>query len=90
MPQLGLRLSSNKPKIHSIALGKSSAPHGVIIGPDCAPWVTDGGLNAIVRVDPLTEKVRVYYLPAGSNHANLNTAILDHSGVLWFTRQNGT
>src|SRR5919106_1582958 len=41
-----------------IALGRGSAPHGVIIGPDGAPWVTDGGLNAIVRVDPLTEEVR--------------------------------
>ena len=28
-----------------------SAPHGVITGPDGAAWVTDGGLNAIVRVD---------------------------------------
>ena len=28
-----------------------SAPHGVIVGPDGAAWVTDGGLNAIVRVD---------------------------------------
>ena len=28
------------------------APHGVIVGPDGAPWITDGGLNAMVRVDP--------------------------------------
>ena len=32
--------------------GEGSAPHGVIVGPDGAAWVTDGGLNAIVRVDP--------------------------------------
>ena len=79
--QLG-QLDPKTGKTHSIALGKGSAPSGVIIGPDGAPWITDGGLNAIVRVDPLTEKVRVYYLPAGSNHANLNTASFDHSGVL--------
>ena len=35
-------------------LGDGSAPHGVIVGPDGAPWITDGGLNAIVRVDPST------------------------------------
>src|SRR5215207_8453296 len=34
--------------IKHIPLGESSAPHGVIVGPDGAPWITDGGLNAIV------------------------------------------
>ena len=37
-------------------LGEGSAPHGVIVGPDGAPWITDGGLNAIVRVDPRTRR----------------------------------
>ena len=41
-------------------------PHGVIIGPDGTPWITDGGLNAIVCVDPLTEEVRVY--PLGNDN----------------------
>jgi hypothetical protein len=35
-----------------------SAPHGVIVGPDGAAWVTDGGLNAILRVDPEMEQVQ--------------------------------
>jgi virginiamycin B lyase len=61
----------------------------VIIGPDGAPWVTDGGLNAIVRVDPLTEEVTAFPLPAGSGYANLNTATFDGRGVLWFTGQSG-
>src|SRR5205807_1475034 len=39
-------------KVEEIALGSGSAPHGVVIGPDGAPWITDGGQNAIVRVDP--------------------------------------
>jgi virginiamycin B lyase len=86
--QLG-QLDPKTGKTHSIAFGKGSAPHGVIIGPDGAPWITDGGLNAIVHVDPVTEKVRVFSLPAGSNYANLNTATFDHSGALWFTGQNG-
>src|SRR5919198_2528549 len=49
-------LDPNTGKTHEIALGQGSAPHGVIIGSDGAPWITDGGLNAIVRVDPLSEK----------------------------------
>src|SRR5687768_11331973 len=31
--------------------GEGAAPHGIIMGPDGAAWITDGGLNAIVRVD---------------------------------------
>src|SRR6516164_8410153 len=83
------RFDPNTGQVERIPLGQGSAPHGVIIGPDGAPWITDGGLNAIVRVDPLTEKVRLFFLPAGNIHANLNTATFDHSGVLWFTGQNG-
>ena len=72
-----------------IPLGAGSRPHGVIIGPDGAPWVTDGGLNAIVRVDPKTHAVRAWPLPEGSGYANLNTAAFDGRGKLWFTGQSG-
>jgi streptogramin lyase len=37
-----------------------------IVGPDGAPWITDGGLNAIVHVDPNTEKVKLFALPGGT------------------------
>jgi virginiamycin B lyase len=70
-----------------IKLGQRSAPHGVIAGPDGAAWITDGGLNAIVRVDPATSEVRTFPLPGGN--ANLNTAVFDSNGVLWFTGQAG-
>jgi virginiamycin B lyase len=83
------RLDSSTGKIHEIALGQGSAPHGVIIGPDGAPWITDGGLNAILRVDPVSEKVQVFQLPRNSGYANLNTATFDHHGILWFTGQSG-
>jgi virginiamycin B lyase len=72
-----------------IPLGPGSAPHGVIVGPDGAPWITDSGLNAIVRVDPQTEEVQVFPLPAGSGYANLNTAVFDLNGIHWFTGQSG-
>ncbi len=72
-----------------IPLGAGSAPHGVILGPDGAPWITDGGLNAIVRVDPATDEVQVFPLPDTHPGANLNTAVFDHTGVLWFTGQSG-
>lgn len=76
-------------KVDEIDLGQGSAPHGVIIGPDAAPWITDGGLNAIVRVDPKTKQVRKWPLPAEAASANLNTAAFDNTGHLWFTGQSG-
>lgn len=83
------RLDPHTGETHHIPLGSGSAPHGVIIGPDGAAWVTDGGLNAIVRVDPATEEVKLYPLPTERRNANLNTAVFDGNGVLWFTGQNG-
>ena len=73
--------------VASFPLGAGSAPHGVIVGPDGAAWVTDGGLNAIARVDPQTGDVSVW--PLAGQNANLNTAVFDGDGVLWFTGQNG-
>jgi virginiamycin B lyase len=72
-----------------VDLGPGSRPHGVIVGPDDAAWITDGGLNAIVRVEPRTEAVEVFPLPADRPDANLNTAAFDARGQLWFTGQNG-
>lgn len=83
------RLDPVSGKSELIPLGPGSAPHGVIVGPDGAPWITDSGLNAIVRVDPQTLAVKRYPLPEGSGYANLNTAAFDSNGVLWFTGQAG-
>jgi virginiamycin B lyase len=60
----------------------------VIVGPDGAPWITDSGLNAIVRVDPATREVKRWPLPT-SAYTNLNTATFDKAGRLWFTGQSG-
>ena len=83
------RLDPATGETRHIPLGNHSAPHGVIVGPDGAPWITDGGLNAIVRVDPATEQVQTFPLPADRAGANLNTAVFDKRGVLWFTGQTG-
>ena len=83
------RLDPATGRTRHIPLGDGSAPHGVIVGPDGVPWITDSGLNAIVRVDPASEAVRVYRLPASTGYANLNTAVFDRDGVLWFTGQSG-
>ena len=85
---LGL-LDPDTGDVHLVGLGNGSRPHGVIVGPDGAAWVTDGGLNAIVRVDPVTFEVWTYALPSDRPNANLNTAAFDGKGVLWFTGQNG-
>jgi virginiamycin B lyase len=75
--------------VREVSLGEGSAPHGVIHGPDGAAWITDGGLNAIVRVDPATDAVRVWPLPAEFPDSNLNTAVFDREGRIWFTGQTG-
>jgi virginiamycin B lyase len=61
----------------------------VIQGPDGAAWITDSGLNAIVRYDPKTEKIDVWKLPEETGYANLNTGTFDGDGIHWFTGQNG-
>lgn len=76
-------------KVVEIALGDRSAPHGVVVGPDGAPWITDGGQNAIVRVDPSTHAVKRFPLPESASGANLNTLTFDRSGRAWFTGQSG-
>ena len=79
------RLNPASGEIERISLGKKSAPHGVIVGPDGAPWFTDGGQNAIVRVDPATKQVKVWPLPAERMpYTNLNTAAFDGKGRIWF------
>jgi virginiamycin B lyase len=70
-------------------LGPGSAPHGVIVDDAGTAWVTDGGLNAIVSVDPAGQQVTVYPLPDDRPDANLNTASFDGTGILWFSGQNG-
>jgi virginiamycin B lyase len=83
------RLDPASGKVEHVALGEGSAPHGVILGPDGALWVTDGGLNAILRVDPASRELRRFSLPTGHGQANLNTAVFDGAGRLWFTGQGG-
>lgn len=84
------RLDPVTGQVERIALGKNSSPHGVIIGPDGAPWFTDGGQNAIVRVDPKSKEVKVWPLPPERMpYTNLNTATFDCRGRIWFTGQNG-
>jgi virginiamycin B lyase len=76
-------------KYEEIALGAGSAPHGVIVGPDGAAWITDGGQNAIVRVDPKSHAVKAWPLPKDAPNANLNTLTFDRKGHVWFTGQSG-
>ena len=80
-------------KVETVPLGRGSSPHGVIMGPDGGVWLTDGGQNAIVRVDPRASpnarQVKVWELPPGTGYMNLNTATFDGKGLHWFTGQSG-
>jgi virginiamycin B lyase len=86
--RLGI-LDPKSGKVQTVALGSGSSPHGVIQGADGAVWLTDGGQNALVRVDPKTRSLRAWTLPRDNGYANLNTAAFDGKGLLWFTGQNG-
>src|SRR3954468_3501776 len=48
------RLDPKTGKVELISLGQGSSPHGVVLDRDGSAWFTDGGQNAIVRVDPKT------------------------------------
>lgn len=76
-------------KVEQVKLGEKSSPHGVIMGPDGAAWITDGGLNAIVRVNPKTKAVKTWPLPEGWGYTNLNTPAFDDKGQVWFTGKTG-
>jgi virginiamycin B lyase len=76
-------------KAELVALGRGSAPHGVVQGPDQSAWITDGGQNAIVRAAWPSREVKVFALPPGTPNANLNTCAFDGDGDLWFTGQGG-
>jgi len=76
-------------KAEHIPLGQNSSPHGVITAPDGSAWLTDGGQNAMVRFDPATRAIKVFPLPKEFPRANLNTAVVDKRGIVWFTGQNG-
>ena len=66
-----------------VALGRAgerSAPHGVVVGPDGAPWITDFGANALVRFDPSSESFEV--LPHAAPGANVRQ-LLGRPGEVW-------
>ena len=85
----GGRLDPKTGKVDLIPLGRGSAPHGVVLDKDGSAWFTDGGQNAIVRVDAKTLAVTKWPLPQETGYTNLNTAIFDKAGVHWFTGQSG-
>ncbi|MBX9908782.1 MAG: lyase [Beijerinckiaceae bacterium] len=83
------RFDPRSGQLRIVELGQGAAPHGVIRGPDGAAWVTEGGQNAIARIDDKTHKVALFRLPDERAKANLNTGVFDKAGILWFTGQNG-
>ena len=86
--KLGI-LDPTSGKVEEVALGSGSAPHGVVVGPDGNAWVTDGGQNAIIRVDAGSHAMKLWPLPADTPNVNLNTLTFDAKGRVWFTGQSG-
>jgi virginiamycin B lyase len=84
-------LDARDGEFSDVDLGPGAAPHGVIVGPDGAAWVNEGGQNAIARYMPVGSRgrstVKLFMVPKAD--ANLNTAVFDKEGTLWFTGQGG-
>lgn len=74
-------------EVETVPLGEGSSPHGVVVGPDGAAWVTDSGLNAVVRVDAASRALTGW--PLTRPNANLNTGAFGADGTFWFTGQGG-
>ena len=82
------RLDTRTGVYREIPLGTGSSPHGVVADAAGNAWITDQGLDAIVRVDRESEAVTVYPVPVPDS--NPNTAVFDRRGVLWFTGAGGS
>src|SRR6185295_16458954 len=72
-------------KVDTVPLGGNSSPHGVVMDREGFIWLTDGGQNAMARVDAKTKTVKLFPLPQGTSYANLNTSTADGQGLHWFT-----
>ena len=60
-------------KLEKIPLGPGAAPHGVIVGPDGAAWLTEGGQNAIARVDRRHQGGQALSAAGGISRAPIST-----------------
>lgn len=83
---LGL-LDPETGEIERVDLGSGSVPHGVVTDGNGVAWVTDGGLNAMVRVDPTDLTVESF--PVARDASNLNTAVVAPDKAVYFTGQGG-
>ena len=84
-----VRLDPRTGVIEQIGLGEGSAPSGVALDRNGAPWVADGGRNAMLRIDPTSRDVRSWPLPENAGYAELNAVTFDARGRLWFSGQTG-
>jgi virginiamycin B lyase len=83
------RLDPRDGAVRALSLGRGASPHNVIRGPDGAAWVTEGGQNAIARVERREDRVQLWKLPERFANADLNTGVFDGHGTYWFTGQRG-
>ena len=62
----------------------------MVVGPDGAAWVTEGGQNAIARVDPKDHRVQLWQLTGGPSPTPTSTRWSSTSAArYWFTGQGG-
>jgi virginiamycin B lyase len=83
------RLDPQTGHSEQVSLGKGSSPQGVVADGNGDAWIVDSGRNAILHVDAERLGVEVIPLPKEVASANLDSAVFDDDGVLWFTGQSG-
>ncbi len=72
-----------------IPLGVGASPRALVVDQDGAAWISDPGLDALVRVDPTDLSVRSFPLKGTAADTGLEGIALDRSGNLWFTGERG-
>ncbi|MDH4556115.1 lyase [Pseudomonas sp. BN417] len=76
-------------QIQLVPLGVGSSPRALVVDQDGSAWVSDRGLDALVRVNPEDLSVRVHVLKGNAAGTDLEGIALDRNGDLWFTGQRG-
>ena len=84
--------SSTALSVREYPVPAGSRPHDVAPARDGGVWYTAQGSGELGWLDPKTGRTRAagrHGRAASSGYANLNTAVFDRRGLLWFTGQSG-
>ncbi len=76
-----LRLSVGDNSLRSWTLPEFSSPYGIAVDEQGNVWYTDSSNNVLARLNPTTDQMAVYELPAGA----LPLMVAAHRDLIWYT-----